>query len=810
MTKTGMHQSCVLNVVATVRSHALVPKTVAAACMLAVSPASLALAQSADTAAELPAITVETQKKKAKPVAAKKSTAPAKKSASTPTPQAPAPVEPVASAGGGGGGSNGEPGANPYADPSAPYKVDRSANTKLTEPLVDTPRTVTTISKEVLEDKQATSVRELARTTPGVTLGTGEGGNAFGDVLFIRGFRASSDAYIDGIRDPSVTVRENFNIEQVEILKGPSSSISGRGTTGGAINVIQKKPQDTNFQNFSTTFGTDDTRRVTTDVNHVFSNAFAVRANGMWQEAGVAGRDDAVFDDRWGGAFAATLKPTDTLTLTADYMHLDMDSMPDWGVPWNSRERKPFTETGLNRKTFYGVPDRDFMEGRQDVATLTGELEISKNLVLSSKLRYGHSLNDYVVSAPEAPNITNPNPDLWTVRSSPKSRYQTNEIWASQTDLTARFDTFGIQHTMVGGIEFSNESVYRTGYRGLNTEQVGTIINLGSCTVRLFNPNTANCWNDDTQQLIRGGNYSDIDVTTRAIYLQDTVKLTPQWILNGGFRVDDYEIEQENYTLNTNTSVFLNREDTLFNWNGAITYKPLPIGSVYFAYGTSSNPVGQEFDAGGNDYGGLNTGGEVFKAEQNEAYEVGTKWELFNRHVLATAALFQTTKDNARENFGGRLQDTGKYEVKGVEFGVGGNITPELSIFGGAVFMDSEVLESAIEANIGGKLVNIAHETFSLMATYQVTERLKVGGQASYADEIRGGSQLASTNGLELEERWRFDAMAELDLTNNIDLRLNVLNITNETYYDAFYRSGAPFVYIAPGRAAYLTTNFKF
>ena len=259
---------------------------------------------------------------------------------------------------------------------------------------------------------------------------------------------------------------------------------------------------------------------------------------------------------------------------------------------------------------------------------------------------------------------------------------------ASLTDVTSRFETFGIKHTLVAGVEFSKEDVYRTGYRGLATEVVGTPSNLGACQVTIFNPDTSGCWDLNTQQLIRGGNFSDIDVSTRAVYLLDTVKLTPQWILTGGLRIDDYEIEQENYAVASNTSTVLKRQDTMFNWNGAITYKPFEIASIYFAYGTSSNPVGQEFDAGGNDYGGLNTGGTIFAPEENEAYELGTKWELFNRHLLATAALFQTTKDNARENVANVLTDTGKYEVHGVELGVGGNITPDLSLFGGVVIMD--------------------------------------------------------------------------------------------------------------------------
>ncbi len=136
------------------------------------------------------------------------------------------------------------PDRNPYADPAAPYKADRLASPKFSEPIVNTPKTITVLTKELLEDKDATSLKDVARTTAGVTLGTGEGGNAFGDRFFIRGFDARNDVFVDGIRDPAVSVRENFFTEQIEILKGPSSTIDGRGTTGGALNIVTKQAGD--------------------------------------------------------------------------------------------------------------------------------------------------------------------------------------------------------------------------------------------------------------------------------------------------------------------------------------------------------------------------------------------------------------------------------------------------------------------------------------------------------------------------------------------------------------------------------------
>ncbi len=753
--------------------------------------------------ADLPALKVEAAKPKPKVVRKATPRRPSASAQRAPTAQVSAPAQqepatgPVA------------PGANPYADPAAPFKVDRSANSKLTEPLLDMPRTVTTISKEVLQDKQATSLRELARTTPGITLGTGEGGNSFGDVIFIRGFRASNDAYIDGVRDSSVTIRENFMTEQVEVLKGPSSVIGGRGTTGGAVNLVTKKPQETDFGVVTTTLGTDQTRRMTADVNQS-AGKFAVRANGMWQEANVAGRDE-VFDDRWGGAIAGTWTPTDYFKLTLDYYHLEMDGIPDWGVPWDAVNKRPFMESGVPRSRFYGVTGRDFLDGGQDIATATAELKIAAGIVVTNKLRQGRSLMSYVASAPERPVTTDVDPSRWTLTSAAKSRHQVNDILANQTDVKAEFKTGHVKHTLVTGVELSKEEISRDTFRALDTESF-TTGGIAGCSVDLFTPVTSACW-DPSHRVTRAGNPTFVDVESKSAYVLDTMKFTPQWIFTAGMRVDDYDIALTSRNATTGAVTSLARHDTMFNWNAGLTWKPRENGSVYFAYGTSTNPVGQELDAGGDDYGGFTARSQILEPERNIAMEFGTKWELLHRRMLVSAALFQTTKLNARETVGAgpasTLQDTGEYQVRGIELGVAGNVTRDLSVHGGAVFMDSEVTKSAVDTNVGVDFANIAHTTFNMMAKYRLTERLTVGGQATYAGEIQGGT-FAATNGNKLPDHWRFDLLAELKITKNMDLQLNVLNLTDEVYYDAFYRSSVPYVYIAPGRAAYLTARFKY
>ena len=216
--------------------------TLAGALIMAVS-SSVAMAQAQGSSqpgsgsAVLPPVNVETQKQAPRPKA-KQATAPQKQApaAAAPAPAVSPPTGPAA--------STAAPNANPYANPDAPYNVQQSASGKLTEPLADTPRTVTALPKEVIEDKGARDLRELARGVPGLTIGSAEGGNAYG-AFAVRGFKANNDIFVDGIRNPGNLTPDVFSVEQIEIYKGPSSGIAGRSTIGGAVNIITKQPTTT-------------------------------------------------------------------------------------------------------------------------------------------------------------------------------------------------------------------------------------------------------------------------------------------------------------------------------------------------------------------------------------------------------------------------------------------------------------------------------------------------------------------------------------------------------------------------------------
>jgi catecholate siderophore receptor len=750
---------------------------------------------------------------------------------------------------------------DPYANPAAPYMATRvQASGKFPEPILNTPKSITVLTREVLEDKNATTLKQAILSTAGVTLGTGEGGNAFGDRFFIRGFDARNDIFIDGVRDPGVSVRENFFTEQVEILRGPGSSFAGRGTTGGAINIVTKQATtEKSFYNMDTSFGTDKTKRVTLDVNQVINSTFAVRAGGLFQDAGVAGRD-FVTDDRSGAFVATTWKPVDAVKVTAAYVHTYLHGIPDFGVPYYrpgspapgnvyaTTAGGPFPDFGSNRNNFYGFVNRDFFKVKQDIGTINSEVYVTPDLMLSDKIRVSRSVNDYVGTLAESPTAPIPLTAA-TVTVNPQSRYQVTSVVANQSEATYKFDTGGFRHTALGGVEISRETSFIDKYAGLDSEvTTGPVFTPGGSTsgVSVFAPQYTFLNTFDTPRML--GAPTNLSVDTKSVYAMDSANYRDLVILNGGIRYDNYTVKTSGYGTVGGVQTFgaQSAEFGLPNFNLGVTLKPLPNGSVYAAYATSSNPVGAEFDGTSTAYGGIapvlnGSSNQIFGPEKNTAIELGTKWELFDRNLLLTAALFQTEKENARESQNitratatatcpypvtvppttgtvSCLTAGAAYRIRGIDLGVGGKITDKWSVFGGLVLMQSEVTKSLAPSpqlllyptNVGRPLANVAHQSFSMLTKYQVNDIWELGGQAVYRSQIYGGTLLAANQGTSIPGYWRFDAFAEAKVDKHWTVKLFLNNIFDKRYYDALYQSATPFVLEAPGRAAYLVLSARY
>jgi catecholate siderophore receptor len=752
---------------------------------------------------------------------------------------------------------------NPYADAAAPYKVDHvQASGKFPEPILNTPKTITVLSKEVLADENATSLKQAVLNTAGVTLGTGEGGNAFGDRFFVRGFDTRNDVFIDGVRDSGVSVRENFFTEQIEILRGPGSSFAGRGTTGGAINIVTKQAStEKSFYNMDETVSTDPGERITLDVNQVINPTLAIRAGGVFQDSDVAGRSYTT-DDRGGGFVALKYTPVDAVKVTADYVHTDLHGLPDFGVPYyrpgstgSATATGPFPTTyggpfptyaGSNSSNFYGFVNRDFFEVHQDLATINTEVKVTPDLTLSDKVRASRSLLNYIGTIPESPVTTNPNPALWTLTANTLSRYQVTDVVANQSEATYKFDTGNWHHTALAGVEVSREISSIDTYAGLTSEgSIGAASTAGApTTVNPFSPQyTFAAFGTPTLT----GKPTQIAIDTTSGYLLDSANYRDLVILNGGIRYDDYGIKTSGFGTSGSVAGVWGAQAAEFgmpNFNLGLTLKPLPITSVYVAYATSSDPVGSEFDGTSANYGGIapivNGGSnQIFGPMKNSAIEIGNKWELFDRHLLVSGALFQTDVTNARESVnmtstatqtatctynvavGGTqpcISAGAAYEIRGIDLEASGKITDKWSVFGGLVLMHSEVTKSLVppantalySTNVGLPLANIAHQSFSLLSKYQIDDRWEVGGQAVYRSKIYGGTLLAANEGTQLPSFWRFDTFVEAKIDKNWTAKLFVNNIFNKLYYTALYQSATPFTLEAPGRVAALQISARY
>jgi catecholate siderophore receptor len=300
---------------------------------------------------------------------------------------------------------------------------------------------------------------------------------------------------------------------------------------------------------------------------------------------------------------------------------------------------------------------------------------------------------------------------------------------------------------------------------------------------------------------------SRVEVDSLAAYAIDTIKLTSQLWFTGGVRLDSYELDFRNNSLPTATR--LGNDATFANWQASVTYKPATPLTLYASYATSSNPTGEQFDGNSVDYGGITAATQSLEPERNEAWEAGVKWESADGKLLLTGAAFQITKDNAREAIGGGVFDlVGKLRSRGFELGVNGTLFDRLQLFGGYTYTDAEIVRSANAANVGRPFANIPKHSANLLATFLLASNLEVGGQVHYQSKFFGGqgaATLATVPGYT-----RLDAVVRWKPVYWLETRLNLNNLTDKVYYDAIYRSAAPFAYVAPGRSAVLTVVTRF
>ncbi|MBI1356935.1 MAG: TonB-dependent siderophore receptor [Acidobacteria bacterium] len=657
---------------------------------------------------------------------------------------------------------------------------------KYTEPLKDTPQTVMLISERTIQNQGATTLRDVLRNVPGLTVNAGEGGQAAGDNLTLRGFSASNDIFIDGSRDLGPQSRDPFNVEQVEVVKGPQSAMTGRGSSGGTINLSSKSPRLDPFVNLGTNFGTDGTKRGTADLDTPLSflgERAALRMNVMGHQSGVAGRDVVKYE-RWGVAPTLAFGLGTPTNLTLGYSKLEQDNISDYGIPWVPNTNNVLVDyrdqpAPVPRNTFYGFRDRDHEKLGYDAATLRFKHSFSDNFSVRDQFRYGRSTRDSIATPPRFASA-----DSTDINREMRSWITEDDIYDNQADLTASFNTGGLKHTVVSGFALTREDnlrAYRSAPNQLTT---------------LYNPNPDDEYlGEFTINPAKG----DITADTRALYAFDNVRLGRHWLANGGFRAERFHASGTRVS-GTATEP-LDRVDTMLSLRAGLVYNPVDSGSVYASYGSSMNPSVE-----GLSYG-LSANNLNLSPEKTYTLETGTKWQLLRDRLLLSGALFEVRKTNARTP--GALPDDppivldGVQRNRGVELGATGHVTPDWMIFGGYTYMDSAVIESNNADELGHRFPNTPSGSFNLWTTYAFPGNVTIGGGANYVGKRFNNI----ANARSVPSYWTANLMASFPLHEKIEARVNLFNLTNAYYYD---RVGGGHVIPGPARSLMGSLNFRF
>lgn len=694
------------------------------------------------------------------------------------------------------------------------YKPERLQTPKQTQPLRDIAQTVTVIPADVMKEQAASNLRDVLRNVPGISMQAGEGGGGpAGDNLAIRGFAARSDIFVDGMRDTSSGgySRDPFNFEQVEVTKGPSSASTGRGSTGGSINIVTKTPHLGNSYGTSLSGGTDNYLRGTFDLNQEFAGSGAFRLNGVYHDQDIPGRD-GVENQRWGIAPSISWGLGTDTRFTLSYMHLDQENTPDYGIPWvplNSATN-PLLQPGVPIVDFdrwYGNPVRDYEKVQTDLVTGIFEHDFSDALKLRSTLRYGRNDRDSVYTAPRFAAINDgtpaTNPTTTTLNQQFQSRDQLDEALFGQTDLRYDFNTGSVEHNLVGGFEVGREKSRNYG-RAVYDPATGLPV-AGSPQIDFF---TGQVITPFTGVIRRNGTITETIADTTALYLFDTATINEHWEISGGLRWDYYDVE---YASRAATGVVtpLQRDDSMLSYRGAITYKPVEEGSIYLAYGTSFNPSTENLTYIAAPTATNNTL-SLFQAdpEETETIELGTKWELFDEKLLLTGAIFRTEKTNARTTDPADptvVSLTGEQVVEGFEVGFTGSITDAWRVIGGYTYLTSEVKASAVPAEVGSDISNTPQNSFSLWTVYDLPKGISVGVGTQYVD-----SRYSNNNRSTRQEAPDFalvNALASYAMNENVTFQLNVDNVFDEDYID---RVGGGHFVPGQGRSVILSASMNF
>ncbi|MES2637005.1 MAG: catecholate siderophore receptor Fiu [Pseudomonadota bacterium] len=685
------------------------------------------------------------------------------------------------------------------------FKADESANQKFTKPLIDTTQTVQVIKKELLREQGVFSLTDALRNTPGITMQLGEGGNSTaGDTFTMRGFNASNQLFVDGIRDLGAVSRDVYNLEQIEVVKGPAGADIGRGAAGGYINLISKLPSLTGKNYATVGYGTANKKRATVDMNQAINDTTAVRLNALVFDGNVDKRDEVDNQN-------FSIAPSMAFGLGGDtrfYLysqHIRQDNIPDGGIPtigmrgFYNANAMLRAGNKVDRENFYGS-DNDREKVDADMITAKFEHDLNDHTTIRNITRFGQTELDRITTGVGTLTATG-GPSTWTVARSRQRIDREDQIVVNQTSINSAFDIGGFKNSFVGGLELMHESQKTKGF----TAAPASATNITAAN--LYNPNE----NDPLANPIANGNNIDGSVMTTALYAFDTVDLTDRWQVNAGLRYERYKIKTESGVVTTR----LSDSDHLLSYKVGALFKPASNGSIYAAYATSYTPPGSG-NANANfalSATANNVNNSALDPQKTDNIEVGTKWDLLDNQLNVTAAIFRTENDN-QTSFNDLLlpQQIGKTRVTGVELLAVGQLTEYWQLSAGVTKLNAKALDQQNATGIDTTGVQWTPDYSATVWTQYAFNNFTVGAGARYMGEQKRlvtTANSATANTPEIQSYVVADAMLAYAVNKNLNLRLNVYNIFDKEYVETLNNNGSR-VRLGLPRTAMMTAEFMF
>ena len=656
--------------------------------------------------------------------------------------------------------------------------------TRTHTPLRDVPQAVSVVSDELIRDQAMTGMADVVRYVPGVGMAQGEGHR---DAPIFRGNVSTSDFFVDGVRDDLQYLRDLYNVDRVEVLKGPNSMIFGRGGAGGVINRVTRQANWNTHRMLDVQVGDYNRSRANIDIGQPVNDAATFRVAAMYEDS-ESFRDEFELE-RYGINPTVSLRLGENTLATFGYEYFRDERTTDRGVP--SFQGEPLS---TSRRAFFG--DADKSDGFVRVESYNAVINhaFGNGITLRNSTRVGNYDKLYQNVYPGAVNAAGTHVALLAYNSATERRNLFN-----QTDLSFDFDTGRLQHTLLTGFEFGRQETENLRINGVfpgvtsspcvaatapprvRTDAGCVAIGIANTTASVLFPQT-----------FPGPDNSGV-AKVAALYVQDQIRLGEHWQAILGARLDRFEVDFQ-----PRTGRALESKDDLFSPRVGLVYKPIEPVSVYASYSQAYVPrAGEQLNS-------LSLTTENLEPEKFINHELGAKWDILPT-LSASAAVYRLDRTNVAVLVTPTVSQLVKAQrSEGFELELSGDITQAWSVAGGYAYQDARITRAVPGMPAGTRLAQVPRHSASLWNRYDFTPAWGVGLGVIYRGEVFA----TTSNTVQLPSFTRVDAAIFHRISPQLQLQVNVENLFDKTYYASAHSNDN----IMPGapRSVYLGARLTF